>query len=496
MIQSITVVGLGSGTKEGLTLGAWDILKQAKRLILRTEHHPIVHWLQEQGVCFVTCDSIYQKYERFDNIYASIVEQLVAEVQTYDEIVYAVPGHPSVAEKTVELLRAACPERQIELRLVGSESFLDRAFMALGFDPADGFQLLDATQLNAKWIQPYHHILITQVYDTDIASEVKLTLMERYPDHHEVVLAHALGIKGEEQITKLPLYQLDHVRGYGNLSLIYIPRTEQDEIHYRTFDKLHEIIAKLRSPQGCPWDREQTHQTLRPYMIEETFEALEAIDHDDPLAMQEELGDILLQILLHAQIEEELGTFNIYDVLQGLAEKMVRRHPHVFGDQAVSGVQDVVANWQHIKAMEKQQNGKSQDKSILSGVPSGMPSLSRSVALQKKAAKVGFDWREPEQIAAKIKEELAEFEAELHAQPHAQDSNSTRLLEEMGDLIFAVVNLARFLDLDPEDALAKTNRKFIQRFQYIEGQLRLRNISFDQTDIQQLEQWWQETKRS
>ena len=493
MTGRITVAGLGPGGPDGLTLGAWEAVRTADRLLLRTEKHPVVAWLREQGIRFETYDSVYEEHGQFADVYAAIADDLVRRASSGDEIVYAVPGHPSVAETTVALLRRRCPEAGVELRIVGGESFLDRAFVALGFDPADGFQLADGTDFHPARLNPHNHIVITQVYDGFVASDVKLGLMERYPDDYEVVVGHALGVAGEERIERVPLYELDRDRGFGNLSLVYVPPTERDEVHYRTFERLHEIIAKLRSPEGCPWDREQTHKSLRKYFIEETYEAIETIDNDDMDALRDELGDVLLQIMLHAQIEEEAGTFTVYDVIAGIAEKMVRRHPHVFGDATVGGVDDVLSTWQDVKAEERKAKGLEEPASLLDGVPSGLPSMQRAVALQKKAAKVGFDWSAAGEIIGKIAEELREFEEAL-ALPEAE--RGERTLDEMGDLLFAVVNLARFLKIDPDEALAATNRKFIHRFQYIEEQLRLRGKSFDQTDIEEMERYWQDAKRS
>lgn len=490
----ITVVGLGSGGPDGLTLGAWEALKEAAErgveIRLRTKLHPVVGWIAEQGIAYRSYDDVYEAHDGFEPVYGSIVADLLAAAASGAAVVYAVPGHPSVAESTVAMLRERCPAAGVGLSLIGSESFLDRAFLALGFDPADGFQLADATALHAKRLQPHNHIVITQVYDDFVASDVKLALMERYPDDYPVTIAHALGVADEERIATVPLYELDRVGGYGNLSLVYVPRTDRDDVHYRTFERLHEIVASLRSPEGCPWDREQTHRSLRKYFIEETFEAIETIDNDDPDAMREELGDVLLQIMLHAQIEEEAGTFTAYDVVATLAEKLVRRHPHVFGERRVDGVEDVLKTWQEIKAVEKQAAGAAErPASVLDGIPSGLPGLMRAVELQKKAAKAGFDWERPEQIGDKIVEELHEFQDALR-----ERAGEDKLLEEMGDLLFAVVNLARFLRIDPEEAVTATNRKFSTRFQYIEEQLRLRGKTFDQTDIQELEQYWQKAK--
>jgi tetrapyrrole methylase family protein/MazG family protein len=502
MKGKITVVGLGAGGAEGITMGAWETVRRAERLLLRTEKHPIVDWMREQGVSFETYDHLYEAHGQFAEVYVAIVADLLrrAGEDGGTALVYAVPGHPSVAETTVALLREQCAAAGVVLSILGSESFLDRAFVSLGFDPADGFQLADATAFEPKRLQPYNHIVITQVYDDFVASDIKLGLMERYPDDFPVTIGHALGVEGLERITTVPLYELDRVGGYGNLSLVYVPATTRDDVHYRTFEKLHEIVAVLRSPEGCPWDREQTHRSLRKYFIEETFEAIETIDNDNIDAMQEELGDVLLQIMLHAQIEEEAGTFNAYDVVATLAEKLVRRHPHVFGDAEVDGVDDVLKTWQAVKTEEKKAtgdgpSGSASSASILAGIPSGLPALMRAVAVQNSAAKVGFDWDAPAQISDKIIEELHEFQAVLDG-GDASGERSERLLDEMGDLLFAVVNLARFLRIDPEEALSATNQKFTKRFMYIEEQLRLRGKTFDQTDIREMERYWQEAKRS
>ena len=270
----------------------------------------------------------------YESIAAALINLAKAAEDDEREIVYAVPGHPMVAEATVRLLRERCPGENVTLTVLGGESFLDEAFVRLGFDPIEGFQLLDAAELRASVIQPQLHTLIGQVYDMITASEVKLALMELYPDDYPVIVGHALGVEGEEAIQQMPLFELDRIDGYGNLSLIYVPRSDDSNLRQRTFARLHEIVGILRSPEGCPWDREQTHESIRKNLIEETYEVLETIDEDDPEHMQEELGDLLLQIMLHSQMEEELGTFTVYDVIQALNDKLIFRHPHVLARAA------------------------------------------------------------------------------------------------------------------------------------------------------------------
>ncbi|MFD2611542.1 bifunctional methyltransferase/pyrophosphohydrolase YabN [Paenibacillus gansuensis] len=486
----ITVVGLGTGDPDQLTLGIWRRLQQAERLYLRTERHPMVQLLKENAITYQSFDHVYEAKDSFPEVYEAIAAELLhtaASLKT--DIIYAVPGHPMVAESTVQLLRAQSAERGVELTVLGGESFLDEAFNRFGFDPIDGFQLLDAGTLSAGQLRSSMHTLIAQVYDTYTASDVKLSLMEVYPDDYEVVVGHALGVAEEEIIQTIPLHELDRIEGYGNLSLIWVPRSDRADLRNRSFERLHEIVQILRSPEGCPWDREQTHQSIRKNLIEEMYEVLETIDDDDPAAMCEELGDVMLQVMLHSQMEEETGTFTVYDVIQTLNEKLLFRHPHVFGTTEAGNSEEALQNWEAMKAEEKRRKGiKAEQQSVLSGVPRDLPALMKAYKVQKKAAKVGFDWDNINDIYDKIKEELQELQ-------EASGSNDTQhTLEELGDLLFAVVNVARYLDIDPEEALTATNRKFYQRFAYIEEQLRIANKSFDQTDLLEMDRWWNEAK--
>ncbi|MFB6366499.1 nucleoside triphosphate pyrophosphohydrolase [Paenibacillus elgii] len=492
----ITVVGLGTGDENQLTLGVWRKLEAAGArggaIFLRTREHPMVAMLDHHSLRYETFDAVYEAHEGFDAVYEQIASQLIerAKAASTGEVLYAVPGHPMVAERTVQLLRERCPAEGVLLTLMGGESFLDQAFLRLGFDPIEGFQLLDGTSLMASGLNPQLHTLIGQVYDVYTASDVKLTLMELYPDDYPVVVGHALGVAGEERVREVPLYELDRVEGYGNLSLVWVPRTDREDVRSRTFTRLHEIVAILRSPEGCPWDREQTHQSLRKNLIEEAYEVLETIDEDDPDHMREELGDLLLQIMLHSQIEAEDGMFTVFDVIRELNEKLVRRHPHVFGTAQAEDADEALGNWQQIKEEEKRKKGINPDElPLLSGVPRELPGLMKAYKLQKKAAAVGFDWGTKEEVLPVVESELAEVKEAIERFSKAEQQ------EELGDLLFAVVNLARFLKVDPEEAMADANRKFFERFGYIEAQLRLKGKSFDQTDLQEMESLWQEAKK-
>lgn len=494
---TITVVGLGSGGEDQLTLGALKTLERASRRYVRTADHPAVRDLRDRGVVFdETFDSLYEQHDDFEHVYEAIAAALIDAAGTAAAgepatIVYAVPGHPMVAERSVVLLRERAEAAGITLRILGGESFLDQAFARLGFDPIEGFQLLDASRpITREQLRPGLHTLIGQVYDAFTASETKLSLMQVYPDDYPVVVGQALGVPHDENIRTIPLHDLDRLGDYGNLTLVYVPADHDPALRRHSFERLHEIVGILRSPEGCPWDREQTHQSIRKNFIEETYEAIEALDLDDPDGMKEEFGDVILQVLLHSQMEEETGAFDVYDVLAELNDKLIFRHPHVFGGENAQDAEEALRNWEQMKAEEKRLRGKPERTSVLDGIPKDLPALPRAHKLQKKAAKVGFDWPDLAGVIAKIEEELEELrEAAAHESPE-------RGREELGDLLFAVVNAARFLNADPEEALAGTNRKFAERFSYIEDRLRMSGRKFDETDLLEMEAWWQEAKHN
>lgn len=482
-MKQITVVGLGAGDLAQMPLGIYQLLKNSERLFLRTKEHPVIKELEREGVSYHSFDEIYVQNEQFADVYASIVDQLLIEAKKAP-LVYAVPGHPFVAEETVQRLLAKGKDEGIEIIIAGGQSFLDAMFTALTIDPIDGCQILDGTNLKKEMIQIRNHLIICQVYDSYIASEVKLTLMELLPDDYEVTIVTAAGQAGE-RVEKVPLYELDRKTEMNNLTAVYVPPVKDETILYKDFERLREIIRTLRGPNGCPWDKKQTHESLKRYLIEETYEVLEAIDEQDDNHLVEELGDVLLQVMLHAQIGEDEGMFSIDDVIKTLTEKMIRRHPHVFGTNQVDTAEEVIKNWEEIKREEK----KSEQTSLLDDIPKGLPALQRAYELQKQAAKVGFDWNDPAPIWMKLQEELAEFFTELKNDDHE------KLKKEFGDILFVLVNLGRYYEILPEESLHITNAKFKKRFLYIENEARKQGKKLEEMTLDEMDQLWDEGKK-
>lgn len=251
------------------------------------------------------------------------------------------------------------------------------------------------------------------------------------------------------------------------------------------YERLIDIMARLRGPSGCPWDKEQTPQSLKPYLIEETYEVLEAIDRNDDSEIKEELGDLLLQVVFHAQIASEENRFTIDDVAEAIADKLIRRHPHVFGDTQADTPDEVIKNWEAIKAKEK----PDKKASLLDGVPQHLPALLKARRLQEKAARVGFEWEHIADVAQKVREETEEL-------IHARESGAIKKIqEEFGDLLFALVNLARFLKICPEEALIQTNKKFHSRFQYIETELDKKGKTPDESTLEEMDALWEAAKK-
>lgn len=519
---TITVVGLGPGAVGHLSLETMGLLKSCAQVILRTAVHPTVAELEKQQVKFTSCDDLYEKAASFEEVYNSVVARVLAAARQGD-VVYAVPGSPLVAEKTVVLLREAAKKQGVGLVIKPSMSFLDLAYVELGIDPIAGLQIIDAQDFGEIANGGQHPLMITQVYSQMVASDLKIALMDVLPDEYEIYFLRNLGLPDEE-CRPIKLYELDRQPHIDHLTSAYIPPMAEDhsldavsadelpgiislgededefvdddeeayaedflpEAGFDDFDiqPLADVMRTLREPGGCPWDREQTHKSIRSNMIEEVYEYLEAVDADDVDGMREELGDMLMQVVFHARMAQEAGRFDLQDVIDEVVDKLIRRHPHVFGDTHVEGSDDVLRNWETIKKQEKQER-----KHVLDGVSQGLPALLRAYKLQGKAAKVGFDWNDISGVWAKVEEELGELrEAIASGDKEAAEA-------ELGDVLFAIVNYARHNKIEPEVALDGTNNRFAKRFGYVEQRVQASGRPWQEFSLQELDKFWDEAKK-
>ncbi|HYO88921.1 MAG TPA: nucleoside triphosphate pyrophosphohydrolase [Candidatus Limnocylindrales bacterium] len=478
--MTLKIVGLGPAHPEDLTRRAWAALESASVVTLRTKEHPAVSSLPVTGTLH-SFDALYEQTADFERIYETIVREVIAAAEAGD-VVYAVPGDPLVGESTVTRLLKAAEARGISVEILSGVSFIEPSLRLLGVDALDGLQVFDAIDLAAGHhppLNPGFPALLGQVYSRSVASELKLMLMNQYPDEFEVVLLHAVG-SADESAEHLPLYAIDRSERIGHMTSLYVPALG----NMTSFEQFQEIIAHLRAPEGCPWDRKQTHRSLRKYLLEETHEVLEAIDAGDAQALSEELGDLLLQVVLHTQIAIDDGEFRMGDVLSQINHKLIRRHPHVWGATEVENAEQVVTNWEAIKQIELASK-PTQRESLLDGVPKGMPALLQAYEYTTKAAKPGFDWERIDDVTAKVREELDEV---------IKASSAAHTAEEVGDLLFVLVNWARWLGVEPESALREANAKFYRRFHYIETEAAAQGRALESMTLAEMDALWNAAK--
>ena len=481
-MTGITILGLGPGDPDLLTRQAWNFLENCSELYLRTRQHPVVAGLPPE-IQLHSFDDLYETGENFEAVYHQIIEQVLALGRRSQGVVYAVPGHPFVAEATSPEIARRARAEGLPVTIIEGLSFLEPVWSALGDDPFPHAALVDALELAGAHVPPFPTsapAIVAQIYSPLVAADVKLTLNALYPDEHPVKLIHAAGT-AQQRVEHLALYEIDRSPNIGLLTALYVPPLGSTT----SFEAFQEVIAHLRAPNGCPWDREQTHQSLRSQLLEETFEVLAALDADDPQHMCEEFGDLLLHVVMHAQIASESGEFTMAEVLHGIHTKIVRRHPHVFADVQLQDVQGVLKNWERLKAEERAANGKT-EAGLLDSVALALPALVQAEQYQQRVARVGFDWPDLQGVLDKLEEELREV--------HQAEDGEERAAE-VGDLLFAVVNLARWYKVDSESALREANARFRKRFSYIEKAARQQGRAVSDLSPDEMEALWQEAKR-
>jgi tetrapyrrole methylase family protein / MazG family protein len=496
---AITIIGLGPGSIKDLTLQAHETLAQAahdqQTVYFRTTVHPTVEPLKQDlpHLQIESFDRLYNESQNWSTLYQQIAEK-VCNLAASQPIIYAVPGHPLIGEISVQLVLRMARERNLSTTIVAGLSFIEPVCTMLELDPFEsGTQIIDATNLAALGMQevggkiiPTIPLLVVQLYNQRVASQVKLALGECYPDEWPVKLICAAGIDKDQRVIEMPLYELDRNTCANHLSTLYVPPVDELSAH-RLPETLRYIIMRLRrDPDGCPWDRQQTHQSLTRYLLEETYEVVEALEENDMDKLAEELGDLLLQIYLHAEIACQEGFFSIGDVLEQINTKLIRRHPHVFGDAKVSGAGEVVQNWEAIKKQERAKAGNTiEQESMLDRVPLASPALTVSQEYQKRVRKIGFEFSDVQGVHAKLAEELEE----VHQAPTLEEQS-----EEIGDVLFVVSHWATWLKIDAEEALRRANRKFRRRFQVMEESARQQGRELSSYSPEEWTALWQQAK--
>ena len=479
--NGIIIVGLGPGRADLITRQVWQVLQAGRQVYVRTRRHPAVADLENDlGLTVQSFDQLYDSAETFAEVYTQIVEQ-VLELGRQGQVIYAVPGHPRMGESTVTAIEAAATAQSIPCQILAGVSFVEPCLSALGIDGLDGLQLHDAISLTDHAYPPARSdapLLLGQVYSRELAGELKLVLMMLYSETHQVALVHAAGTEAQT-IEWTPLYAIDRSQEIGHLTSLYVPPRSIPS----SLEALADTVAVLRSPEGCPWDREQTSQSLRAGFLEEAAEVMEALDLGDEDLLREELGDLLFHIVIQAQIAWEAEAFSLSDVLEGIDSKLKRRHPHVWGDLNLANSDEVLLNWERLKATEKKERGD--NDSLLDHIPPELPALAQSQKIQTRVGQVGFDWDEIAGVHAKLVEELEELRVASTAQEQ---------FDEIGDVFFALVNLARWLDLDAESAAREANLRFARRFRKVESLARQRAIEISEANAASLLALWDEAK--
>jgi len=548
---AITILGLGPGRWDDLTLQARALLEQAASdstpVYFRTLIHPIIEPLKREipNLRMESFDFLHNELSDWSTIYQRIAEKICALAEQHLPVLYAVPGHPLIAEASVQLILQQAQQRGLSTKIVAGLSFLEPVYAALELDPLTaGAQIMDATSLAALRrdeiagkIIPAIPLLVAQLDNHRLANAVKVALSECYPAEWPVKLVRTgaidnidtdpagestgrpqgsplhptplppLQTDGEisptvsnasvtsvtsvtnvtiETIVEMPLNELDRASFVDHFSTLYVPPLDEMKA-LRLPETLRYITMRLRrDPDGCPWDRQQTHRSLTRYVIEETYEVVEALEENNMEKLAEELGDLLLQVYLHAEIARQDGDFSIGDVFEHVNTKLIRRHPHVFGQVEVDNAGQVVQNWEVIKRQERIEAGKDvKTESVLDGVPIAAPALIVSQEYQKRAARTGFDFPDVQEALAKLAEELQELQ-EAAAPEHQR--------EEMGDVLFMVAEVARILRIDAEEALRLANRKFSQRFQAMERVIREEGRAFSAYSLEEWIELWRSVK--
>lgn len=454
-----------------LTFVQHKTLTSGKPVYLQTLKHPSAQVLNDLHLNYVSMDDLFETAEDFDALNASVAKRLV----TAGDCVYLATGN--IQNSQLPAIVSLAESRGVPIRVLpylraGDVAFAERE-KAISISAHDLPEQID----------PEQNYVVEEIDSRMIAGQAKLFLSEFVPDESIIHLA-SIDEKGAYITREIKLCELDRQKSYDATTILYVERSDYESRTRHGFDDVMQIVRQLRAPNGCPWDREQTHVSLKNALLEESYELIDAIDEDDDAHICEELGDVLLQFALHAVIAEEQSAFTARDACTELVEKLIYRHPHVFGDIRVSGSDEVLKNWDALKMSQRKQTSQTE---VLKSIPKSFPALLRSRKVQKKAADIGFDWENAQQAFYKISEETEELRQAMEQGSHID--------EEMGDLLFAVVNVARLLKLEPEFLLMQATDKFIHRFEIMENLAKSRGSELRDLSFSEQDKLWDEAKK-
>ena len=467
-MSQIIVIGCGF-RREQLTLEAVEALRSVQRILLHTERCGLKDYLTEKGIPFETLDALYDTAEDFDE-HARLAAQAVLDAAAKGTVAYAVFDVRDVSVQA--LLKTGA-----DVRLIAGPP-LEEGLWACAEGATDSWA---ASEWEMWTLHADRNALIREVDSRELAAEVKLKLMDCYPEESPIYVRSGAGT-----IERTSLVELDRLPAYDHRLSVLVPaQRELTKLERYGFDELNRVIHILRSPGGCPWDRKQTHATLRTNLVEEAYEAVDAIDREDMDALYDELGDVLLQIVLHAEIAREHGEFTIADVTSAITHKMIFRHQHVFGTARADTADEVLDLWQKVKKAERHQETQAE---VLRSVTRSLPALMRAEKVQKRAADVGFDWESAKAAFYKIGEETEELSRAV--------AGGSGVEEEAGDLLFAVVNVLRLLKLDPEIALNRATDKFTARFAEMERLILADGKKLADMTLAEMDAYWDRVKLS
>ncbi len=470
-LNRITIVGVGLH-KDQLTLGATEALRAAPEIVLRTGRCGAAGWLTEQGIAFETLDHLYEQADDFDTLSAAIAQE-VARLAEDAPVCYCVH---ELRDQSVRLLMQA-HEKSIDL-VPGVA--IDAPLGALLEGPC---ACLATADIEAYQPEAACAALVREIDSRCAAGELKLRLMERYPDELPITLLTPDGRR-----KRIALHELDQQRDacYDHRTAAYIPAVRDvTRLQRFGFDELNRIMRRLRAPDGCPWDKAQTHQSLTPNVVEEAYEVVDAINKGDIDGLYDELGDLLLQVTLHAEIARQHGEFAIDDVTSAVCAKMISRHVHIFGGMKADTPEQALGLWEQQKKKEK---SLSTISDTMRAVTASLPQLMRAAKVQKKAASVGFDWDDPAPALDKVFEEADELRQAM--------VSGAGIEEELGDLLFAAVNVARLLKLEPELALGRAVDKFVARFERMEALIAYEDRRMQGMSLAEMDEYWVRIKKT